>query len=103
MHNNTRLLTRVFSAAVLLVQDWGTWWYEPPTTLSGAPNSPTTMTCAAWAKNGQQCRRCERALADDGTYKGYLVCGWTPTSESCRCDYARTPSCRGMASCEYWP
>lgn len=113
MHNVSRLLTRVFASGVLLVllfgsqsafafnQDWGGWEYEQPTMMGGAPNSPTTMVCLARERNGQQCRICVKAYADDGTDKGYMVCGWTPTDESCRCDRPRTPHCRGMASCDY--
>lgn len=81
-----------------LEDDW-----SMPTTTGGVPSAPTTMTCAAWQKNGQNCRECKDAYRDDGTVKGYKVCAWVASSSACYCNNPGTPNCKGLGVCDYWP
>jgi hypothetical protein len=85
-------------------QDWGGAeddWSTP--TRTGGGSAPTTMTCAAWAKNGQRCRECATVIRADGTESRYPTCVGVTWSASCRCDNAGTASCRGAGVCDYKP
>lgn len=56
-------------------QDWGGLendWSKP--SYTGGGSAPTTMTCAAWAKNGQKCREGGTVIRADGTESKYPTC-----------------------------
>ncbi len=72
--------------------------WEP--TPDGGPNPPTTLTCSAFAGQGQQCRTC--STQDPPSQTTTATCGWTKSGGACKC----TPTsggCTTEGSCHYYP
>lgn len=62
---------------------------------------PKVTACAAIGSQNQRCRFCAEALWNDGSSRGYQVCGYTASDAYCSCEKDQTPNCSGLGNCTY--
>jgi len=115
MRKHVFLAIRIFAVAIVFMafagsepayaftQDWGgledDWSMPTPT----GGSTPTTLTCVAYAKNGQKCRECATVIRSDGTESQYPSCVGVTWSASCECKNPGTAWCSGRGVCDYKP